>query len=181
MASEDVAVGLAGVAEVPGGPDLAAVHRTLTRAVRGVHPRGLDAEHDDLVQSAMVRVLAATRGREVNATYVWKAATCALLDEVRRARRRREVPLDDEQRGELFDGRAGPERALGMRGLEAALRGCLGTLATDRRRAVALHVLGYAPRESSRLLGWTAKRVSNCLFRGLADLRACLREKGFEP
>lgn len=181
MASEDAVVGVVAAPEVSGGSDLAVLHRTLTRAVRAARPRGLDTEQEDLVQSAMVRVLAATRGREVNATYVWKAASCALIDEVRSARRRREVPLDGELAGEVSDPRAGPERALDLRTLELALRGCLGTLASDRRRAVALHVLGYAPRESARALGWSAKRVSNCVFRGLADLRVCLREKGFEP
>jgi RNA polymerase sigma-70 factor (ECF subfamily) len=177
----DAFVRLEPAPEVSGGLDLAAVHRTLTRAVRAVCPRRLEAERDDLVQGAMVRVLAATRGRNVNATYVWKAASCALLDEVRRARRRHEVPLVSEPTSELRDGAPGPERALSARDLEIAVRSCLGTLSPDRRRAVALHVLGYTPREAARVLETGVKRVSNCVFRGLADLRACLRQKGIEP
>ena len=167
--------------EVSGGLDVTAVHRTLTRAVRAVCPRRLDSERDDLVQGAMARVLSATRGGEVNATYIWKAASCALLDEVRSARRRREVPLEERAASEIRDRTPGPERALGAHALGVAVRSCLGTLAPDRRRAVALHVLGYTPRESARVLDWTAKRVSNCVFRGLVDLRACLKTKGIEP
>ena len=167
--------------EVPAGLDVTAVHRTLTRAVRAVCPRRLESERDDLVQGALARVLTATRGGAVNATYVWKAASCALLDEVRSARRRREVPLAEGTAAGLRDRAPGPERALGAHALGVAVRRCLATLAPDRRRAVALHVLGYTPREAARVLDWSAKRVSNCVFRGLADLRACLKTKGIEP
>jgi len=167
--------------EVSGGLDVTAVHRTLTRAVRAVCPRRLESERDDLVQGAMARVLSATRGGEVNATYVWKAASCALLDEVRSARRRHEVPLEEDAVSGIRDRTPGPDRALGAHALGVAVRRCLGTLATDRRRAVALHVLGYTPREAARVLDWSTKRVSNCVFRGLVDLRACLKTKGIEP
>jgi RNA polymerase sigma-70 factor (ECF subfamily) len=32
--------------------------------------------------------------------------------------------------------------------------------------------------ELGRLLGWNAKKAENLVYRGLADLRGCLTEKG---
>jgi RNA polymerase sigma-70 factor (ECF subfamily) len=51
----------------------------------------------------------------------------------------------------------------------------------DRRRAVMLYLQGHSVPEAARLLGWTAKRTENLVYRGLADLRHCLRAKGHTP
>ena len=35
--------------------------------------------------------------------------------------------------------------------------------------------------EAAGILDWSAKRVENLVYRGLADLRDCLAAKGFKP
>jgi RNA polymerase sigma-70 factor (ECF subfamily) len=45
----------------------------------------------------------------------------------------------------------------------------------DRRRtAVTLHLQGFRTGEVAAALGWTEKQAENLVYRGLADLRACL-------
>jgi len=65
----------------------------------------------------------------------------------------------------------GPELGLGI-------RDCLTRLAEQRRAAVLLHLEGFRAEEVSRVLGWDLKRIRNLTYRGLADLRRCLADKG---
>jgi RNA polymerase sigma-70 factor (ECF subfamily) len=58
---------------------------------------------------------------------------------------------------------------------------CLQAMAPYRRQAVALHLVGHSVPETAGLLSCTRKRAENLVYRGLADLRACLRKKELEP
>ena len=44
-----------------------------------------------------------------------------------------------------------------------------------------LYLHGFSLADSARILGWTAKRVDNQRYQGLAELRRYLQERGFEP
>ena len=68
----------------------------LQRAVRRVCPRWLVDRSEDLVQVAMMKVLDA-RGRNeglgvLPSSYLYKVAYTTLVDEIRRLRRRPEIP-----------------------------------------------------------------------------------------
>ena len=162
------------------------VHRQLSAAVARVCPGWLRSEREDLVQTAMIRLLERLDRDEgkttLNATYVWKTAYSVTLDEIRRARRRYEVAggEDDVGDGEPAPG-PDPERSAERAQTGRALQDCLGRIARPRRHVVLLSLLGYTPAESGALLGWSAKRVSNLLHRGQGDLRRCLEAKGVEP
>jgi RNA polymerase sigma-70 factor, ECF subfamily len=173
------------------GPDLTVVRSHLSRAVARVCPGWLADRRDDIIQSALIRVtnIAAREGKApLAASYLWKAAYSATVDEIRRVRRLRESPLEEveaEGRGnrpvlEVAE-RADPERRAGSREVGAAIRACLAGLMADRRRAVALHLQGHTIPECGRLLGWDAKRAENLAYRGMQDLRACLEQKGITP
>ena len=71
-----------------------------------------------------------------------------------------------------------PERAAAGRELGAVIQGCLGRLVRPRRLAVTLHLMGHSVPEAARLLGWSVKRLENLVYRGLADLRGCLKTSG---
>jgi RNA polymerase sigma-70 factor, ECF subfamily len=150
-----------------------------------VCPRWLADRRDDIVQSALIRVTNVS-AREGNtplaASYLWKAAYSATVDEIRRARRLRESALADEA-GEAIPaaGQADPERRAESRQVGTAIRACLATLIPDRRRAVTLHLQGHTIPECGRLLGWDAKRAENLAYRGMQDLRTCLEQKGITP
>lgn len=167
------------------GPDLTVVRSQLSRAVARVCPGWLADRRDDIIQAALIRVANVTV-REGNASlaasYLWKAAYSATVDEIRRVRRQRERALDDEAGDVLHAAdHAGPERRVESRQAGAAIRACLAGLMADRRRAVALHLQGHTIPECGRLLGWDAKRAENLAYRGMQDLRACLERKGITP
>lgn len=155
----------------------------LARAVARVCPRWLADRAEDIVQVAMMRVLEVLRRSEgtaaLSSSYLRKAAYSAAVDEIRRLRRRREVPLEEES-AEIDPPDAGPdpERSMAGREVGQAIRECLGRMVWPRRLAVTLHLQGHSVAEAARLLGWEIKRTENLVYRGLADLRGCLAARG---
>lgn len=166
---------------------MAVLRRRLGTAVLRLCPRWLAAEREDLVQTACVRILESARragkGADLNATYLWKTAHSVVLDEVRRVRWRYERGLAEHaSSGEIVDARDGqdPERKASSLELAAKVRDCLRGLSADRRRAVQLRLAGFAREEMVSVLVRDEKQVANLVFRGMEDLRRCLRGKGVE-
>jgi RNA polymerase sigma-70 factor (ECF subfamily) len=158
----------------------------IARTVAQVCPAWLASRSDDLVQAVLMRVLAAQSQSEAAAEfspfYLRKAAHSALVDEIRRWRRRHEVALDEglEDTGPAT-GQPDPERHSVGRELGRAIRDCLKNLVRPRRLAVVLNLQGHTVPEVGRLLHWTTKRAENLVYRGLADLRLCLERRGIAP
>jgi RNA polymerase sigma-70 factor, ECF subfamily len=170
-------------AACPSSQDLVTLRAELTRAVARVCPRWLADRAEDLVQVTLMRVLDVAGRREGNTAfssfYLRKAAYSAVVDEIRRLRRRQEISLDEGNTD--FDRAAGdpdPERVTAAKETGQAIRDCLGRLIRPRRLAVTLHLQGHGVTEIGRLLGWSAKKAENLVYRGLADLRNCLSAKG---
>ncbi len=163
----------------------------LARAVRRQCPRWLSDHAEDLVQAALIKVMAVSSAGEGNrplsSFYLYRVAHSALVDEIRRHQRRREVALEvdesQEHPREVVQPRAmgDPEQDAARRELGVAVRGCLLSMTSDRRQAVMLYLQGHSVPDAARLLGWTAKRTENLVYRGLGDLRCCLRAKGHRP
>jgi RNA polymerase sigma-70 factor (ECF subfamily) len=171
--------------------DYAQLHRDLVKAVDRVCPRWMADRADDLVQVALMRVMEIQRKKEGTAEfsgfYLKKVAYSAMIDEIRRLRRRQEVSLeggsDEEEAVVAYDPAAGdpdPERASAGRQVGRAIRDCLGRMVPPRRHAVTLNLQGHSVPEIGRLLGWTAKKAENLVYRGMSDLRGCLGEKGIQ-
>jgi RNA polymerase sigma-70 factor (ECF subfamily) len=151
----------------------------LKRLLARRFPRIPPGSADDIVQEALLRVLKATRregNRDITPYYLMRALRWAVIDEIRSRERRPEAPIEsgpppltnDLPLEDLVEGREA----------RAALRGCLGGLIPPRRRAVTLHLLGHTVAEIARLTGWVGRRAENLVYRGLDDLRRCLRERG---
>ena len=158
----------------------------LATAVARVCPAWLANERDDLVQASMFKVMRITRDREGNEelspSYLYRVAFSAVIDEMRVRRRRSEVPLEPDEGGEVQETRqANPEDATRAREIGRGIRVCLAAISDDRRVALTLRLLGHSVPEAARRLGWPGKRVENLVYRGLADLRACLERKGLKP
>jgi RNA polymerase sigma-70 factor (ECF subfamily) len=154
------------------------------RAVRKVCPRWLVDQIDDLTQTATLRVVQRLRDTADTSVvftsgYIYRAAYTALIDEIRRRRRLRETPIDPD----LFAASQAerPDRRAASRAIREAVTKCLSALAMPRRRAVMLRLQGHSLDEMSALLDAPRKRVDNLLYRGLADLRLCLKSRGVEP
>jgi RNA polymerase sigma-70 factor (ECF subfamily) len=167
------------------------IRRGLVKAVGRVCPPWLSAHRDDLVQSAMLRILELrNRGeaeRTFSASYLRKVAHAVLVDEIRRLRHRSEVPLasDAGSAGDECDGRrqriTDPERHLQERQLGQSIGECLRTIKAERRQALVLFLEGHSVPEAARILGWGEKKTENVIFRGRADLRRRLEQMGLKP
>lgn len=166
--------------------DWPVLRRQLAAVLGRICPSWLAERREDLVQAALLKVMEIERRREGEtvwtAFYLGRVAHSALVDEIRRRRRRPEDPFDDEQAAEAPAAEtADPERGTLGRELGRGLRACLAALVEARRRACTLHLLGHGTSEVARLLGWEAKKAENAIYRGLADLRLCLENKGLAP
>ena len=169
--------------------DYAALRRDLARAVARVCPSWIADRRDDLVQAAVMRIMRIAKehspsdegSRAVSTSYLYKVAYSVLVDELRRLRRRRETDLEDDAARQTESTSADPERATASRQIGRGIRACLKAMKRERRLAVTLHLQGHSVREAARILDWTAKRTENLVYRGLADLRACLVAKGLRP
>jgi RNA polymerase sigma-70 factor (ECF subfamily) len=165
---------------------LAQLRRDLERAVSRVCPPALANRREDLVQTAMIRVVELQR-REPDRTrlspaYLYRVAYTALIDEMRSLDRRREVALEEVEAMPRQPTAPGdPERSAGAAQIGRAVRDCLQRLVQDRRLAVTLYLQGHTIPEAAELLAWDGKRTENLVYRGLSGLRACLATKGFQP
>jgi RNA polymerase sigma-70 factor (ECF subfamily) len=169
--------------------DITDLRRELVRVMSFVCPSWLSANRDDLVQAALMRVLplvnSADPSREhppkLTRSYLYRAAHSALVDEIRRVRRRRETDLEDAVAERVVGHTADPERQAAAVEIGRAIQACLVAMKEERRLAVTLHLQGHTVAEAAKLLGWTLKRTENLVYRGLGDLRGCLTSKGIEP
>ena len=160
--------------------ELEDLREDLSRAVRSVCPRWLADQADDLTQIAISRILdrvRATNGEiELSPGYLYRTAYSVVVDEIRRRRRRQEIPLESHPHVASEDG--DPERQTFSREVRDAITTCLSKLSTPRRRAVTLHLLGHSLEEICAQLECRYKDATNLVYRGRSDLRACLRKRG---
>ena len=168
----------------PAEEENAVLRDRLVVAVRSVCPCWLRDQQQDIVQVAMIAVLKQREGkRRFPASYLRKAAFTATVDEIRRRRSRGEVPLEaeDDDEATLVAAGAGPERRLMSGEISIGIRACLDRLAPPRRAAVTLHLLAYKVPRIAEMMGWKRKQAENLVYRGMQDLRECLRRKGLQP
>ncbi len=134
------------------------------------------------MQESFIRLLKARKlddGSLMTAAYLKKVAYSAVIDEIRRRRRRIAVVADVDADIEAVPDEAlsaPPDIALGN-----AMEICMQRLLDHRRRALTLHLLGYSGSEVARMLECNAKRAENLTLRGLAQLRECLHGQGLTP
>jgi RNA polymerase sigma-70 factor (ECF subfamily) len=169
--------------------DYVALRRAVARAVARVRPNWIADRRDDLVQAAVIKVMRIAREQApsaegnpaVSTSYLYKVAYSVLVDELRRLRRRRETDLEADGATLKADAGPDPERTTASRQIGRGIRACLRAMKRERRLAVVLHLQGHSVRDAARILDWAAKRTENLVYRGLADLRACLSAKGLRP
>jgi len=161
----------------------------LERAVARACPRWFAAQRDDIVQNALIKLIRhldqekSGRNPGFSPIYLMKAAHGAAVDEIRRWCRggKTTLALDDEVLERRSAAEAGPERESVSREIGRAIQQCLEKLVGSRQLAVTVYLQGSTAPEVSRRLGWTLGKTEKLVYRGLSDLRQCLREKGVEP
>jgi RNA polymerase sigma-70 factor (ECF subfamily) len=164
-------------------PALSELRERLARAAAQLLPSWTTADRDDVVQQAMLRVVRHLDRHDGEApTQAWlrRAAHSAMIDEIRSRRGARVVPT--EHPPEQIDPAPSPEGGAEAAQLGLAIRDCVEhAVHESRRAAVHLWLLGHSVPEGSQLLGIGAKQCENFVYRGLAELRDCLRHKGYAP
>jgi RNA polymerase sigma-70 factor (ECF subfamily) len=157
----------------------------LRRTVARLCPGGVDL--DDVMQEISLRLWRAL-GRESEiahpASYLQRVAATAVVDAVRRQRRRREAapidaPGEDGVVREPVSPGPSPEGAAARSRLLAAAAGALGRLPDNRRLAVRLYLQGFSSVEVAEIAGWTEPKARNLLYRGLGTLRRELAAAGY--
>jgi RNA polymerase sigma-70 factor (ECF subfamily) len=163
---------------------LAEIRKRLSRAAKRVCPGWLVPHVEDIVQTALLRILDAARRKgegnpQLSSLYLEKAVFSAAVDEIRRLRRRQEQAMDEASLPEAGDSLLpDPQAAAESREIAEGIHDCLGRLLDARKVAVTLSLQGHSVPEIASLLRWTAKVAENQVYRGLAALRRCLAAKG---
>lgn len=108
------------------------------------------------------------------ASYLWKSA---VRETVRLLKAESRLPTDslEDVGSDPPDRRAGADHAV-----SDAFDGALATLSDLRRRAVRAHLEGFSVHEIMKMYSWSYQRARNLVARGMADLRAALRERGVD-
>ena len=168
--------------------DYTKLRRDLASVIARICPGWPAAQRDDLVQAAVMRIMRVfgagapdvdSEGNSAPRTsYLYKVAHSVLVDELRRLRRQRETPMDEDALESVPAVRADPERLAVSRQIGEGIRDCLSRLKRERRLAVTLHLQGHTVPQAAQILDWAAKRTENLVYRGLAELRDCLTSKG---
>ena len=165
---------------------VAELRRQLLAAVRRACPSWLASRAEDIVQTAILRLVGAYErsggNPEHGASYLKRVAYNATVDEMRKHFRSREAPVEEpSELDQVAAPAAGPEDRAAALDVHVGLRDCLGNLAEPRRMAVACHLQGYSVPEAAGFLGWTKKKTEHLVRRGLMELRTCLAGKGLKP
>ncbi len=146
-----------------------------------------DADVDEVMQEVRIRIWHAHQrvedaGEQIAsapASYVYRTATSAALDLLRRRRARRDdrtVAIDEQELGAAVD--EGPEERVEASELTAQVARAIETIPATRRAVVRMYLVGYPREEIARLMGWSEAKTRNLLYRGLADLRERLTKMG---
>lgn len=169
---------------------------SLVRKVGWRH--GLDGDDlDEVMQDVRLRLWRARGTSEQiqasSASYVYRTATTAALDLIRRRRRtigRRdavsgrdadnpEVAID--QLPSALPGAGSPEDQVVASEVAQAVGAAVSRIPASRRPVVRMYLMGHPQMEIATLMGWSEPKTRNLLYRGLADLRAELTAKGYGP
>lgn len=140
---------------------------------------------DEVMQEVRIRLWRA-RGTseqvgETNTSYVYRTASSAALDILRRRRSHqadRHDAIDDGPVAVLAAPEPDPLRALEGSELAERVDRAIEAIPASRRPAVRMHLAGYPREEIADLMGWTEAKTRNLLYRGLADLRERLAAEG---
>jgi len=145
-----------------------------------------ESDVDEVLQEVRIRLWRAQRTSEqigeVSTSYVYRTASSAALDVIRRRRSRRaeqHQSLDDEGAAVAL-AEPSPDPHGALEGFEVAqqVARALETIPASRRPVVKMYLTGHPREEIAELMGWTEGKTRNLLYRGLADLRERLQQMG---
>lgn len=157
--------------------------RLIRHVIRTVGGRDLAPQAEDVEQTVLLGLwqqVAREQHIDHPSSYVYRAAVRETVRALKRERtlvaRHTTGPAAVESMPATDD----PARGVEAREQRVALARSLGELAPDRALAVRAHLSGFSVAEVMALFGWPYQRARNLVARGMADLRAALRQRGME-
>ena len=168
--------------EPPGQIELESLVRRFSKLVRAVAARvgGRRGRQmaDDVEQHVFLNIWKQLQREQVienPASYVYR---CAIRETVRLlGSERQDEGGAAEASEEPAERTADPAVSRERRELLAA---AIKSLPIDRRRAVQAYLAGFSVPEMMKMYGWSYERARNLSTRGMAHLRAALRERGID-
>lgn len=168
--------------------DCLKLQESLEKMVGALCPKWFGPDlREEVSQETLLRLvqlgdLPGNEPREFCSSFLYKTISNVRLEMVRRIgkQRIRESILasDEESYLEILCPHANPERVVRSGEIGHCIDECLRRLQPDRHRAVTLHLLGLKVPEIAHQLGWKKKSAENRVFRGLDQLRTCLKQRG---
>ena len=144
-----------------------------------------ESDVDEVMQEVRIRLWRAQQTSEqigeVSTSYVYRTASTAALDVIRRRRSRRAEQhhsLDEATPVALPATAPDPHGALEGSEVAEQVARALDSIPASRRPVVKMYLTGYPREEIAELMGWTEAKTRNLLYRGLADLRERLQDMG---
>lgn len=163
---------------------LESVVSRFARLVRSVGVRhGMsESDLDEVLQEVRIRLWQACPTSEqiqaLGASYVYRAATSAARDLLRRRRAKGASLSDSVDEHTNLAVAANASDETDTHDLEQQILAVIDTIPLSRRAVVRMYLSGYEREEIAELLGWSEAKTRNLLYRGLADLRNGLTRKG---
>jgi len=146
----------------------------------GLEKRGIDPE--DIIQEVKIKIWR-TFGHEKNialySLYIQRTINSILVDQIRKMRRQERLILHEKEKLMSEE-----RESLGTLPAGNNYREMVGaaadSLMESRRTVVKLFLMDLTVEEISSSLKWSRDKTRNLLYRGLADLKEILMERGVE-
>lgn len=152
-------------------------------ASNALNLHGIDP--DDVEQEVRIRLWKALErdpNAEFPASYIQRVVVTTIVDAVRRAQVRAAEPLpeEDENGYELRTTAPGPENVTSDRRKVEEVARCIAQIPPRRRRPLQLYLQGFGLQETADMSGLTLDAARKLIYRGLDEVKARMREAGFE-
>jgi RNA polymerase sigma factor (sigma-70 family) len=146
----------------------------------GLQKRGIDPE--DIIQEVKIKIWMKF-GHEKNVSlyslYIQRTINSILVDQIRKMRRQERLILHEKEKL-ISEERENWGTAYPQNTFREVLGDAAESLMETRRMVVKLFLMDLTIDEISSTLRWSRDKTRNLLYRGLADLREILKERGVE-
>jgi RNA polymerase sigma factor (sigma-70 family) len=138
---------------------------------------GLDPE--DILQDVKIKIWKLIGDEKIvsnYASYIKKIVNSSVIDQLRKCRREDGL-LNNEKRMRIAEMElAYSKEAFRNNNLEEFVGNAVEMLINSRRQVIKLYLLNLSIQEIASYLNWSQDKTRNLLYRGLADLKALLKD-----
>jgi RNA polymerase sigma factor (sigma-70 family) len=138
---------------------------------------GLDPE--DIFQDVKIRIWKLIRDEKYvsnYASYIKKIVNSSVIDQLRKCRREECLFLNEKRTRIAEMELAYSKEAFRNNTLEEIVGKAVEMLIDSRRQVIKLYLLNLSIQEIASYLNWSQDKTRNLLYRGLADLKAHLKD-----